>query len=174
MQIDIIEIAGNWPDQHVLLARLRDALARTIAKLELQFAEDAEISIALSDNQHVQLLNKQFREIDRPTNVLSFPVDESMDIGHDKILVGGLLGDIILASEIIAEEAERDGKPFADHVVHLTIHGLLHLLGYVHDTDDDAQLMESLEIAVLAEMNIANPYDGEPDLNKHLEQPGPA
>lgn len=174
MQIDIIEIAGNWPDQPALLARLRDALARTIAKLELQFSEDAEISIALSDNQHIQLLNKQFRGIDRPTNVLSFPVDENVDARQDKNLVGGLLGDIILASEIVAEEAARDGKPFADHVVHLTIHGLLHLLGYVHETDDDAKLMETLEIAVLAEMEIADPYDGEPDMNEHQEQSGTA
>ena len=117
----------------------------------------AEVSILLSDNNHVREVNHEWRALDKPTNVLSFPAVEP-----DKINKAAFLGDIILAYETIAEEAKTEGKSFADHYTHLVIHGFLHLLGYDHDTEEKAELMENLEIAILADLNIPNPYSDQP------------
>lgn len=106
------------------------------------------IAIQLADDAAVQALNAQFRGKNKPTNVLSFPDGEE-----------GRLGDIILAYETIAREAEAQGKQFADHVSHLVVHGVLHLMGYDHETDTDATAMEHKEVIVLRAMGIANPYE---------------
>ncbi|MEZ5813389.1 MAG: rRNA maturation RNase YbeY [Alphaproteobacteria bacterium] len=110
--------------------------------------ENQELSLVLADNDFVQKLNKEWRGKDKPTNVLSFPQDEP-----------SMLGDIILAYETVAEEAEAQGKRFEDHMIHLIAHGLLHLLGHDHEEDHEAEIMESLEIEILAAMNIKNPYE---------------
>ena len=104
------------------------------------------VVIVLSDDARVRGLNSQFRGKDRATNVLSFP-DPSAP-----------LGGIMLALETLEKEAKQQGKPFINHVKHMILHGFLHLLGHDHQTKPDARLMERLEIAILREMGIPNPY----------------
>jgi len=117
---------------------------------------DLEVSVALANDDLVQVLNRDYRQNDKPTNVLSFA---TLD-GNDPIPPDGpiALGDIILAYQTIEREAKEQGKYFKDHFIHLVVHGTLHLLGYDHQTDHDANIMESLEIRILEKMNIQNPY----------------
>jgi probable rRNA maturation factor len=105
--------------------------------------------VALGSDADVQVLNKQYRNQDKPTNVLSFP---SGDASRQA------LGDIILARETVEAEARALALPIAHHIQHLIVHGLLHLLGFDHDTDTDAQRMEAIETKVLAGLGIADPY----------------
>ena len=107
------------------------------------------IDVLLCDNAKIQSLNKTWRNIDAPTNVLSFP-----QIGNDSIL-----GSIALGFEICKQEASVQNKNFNSHLSHLLIHGVLHLLGYDHINDDEAEEMESLEALILAQLGIENPYE---------------
>lgn len=123
-------------------------------------AEDlarAEISIVLADDAEVQRLNRDFRGQDKPTNVLSFAAldDDEAPQPEDGPLV---LGDVILAYQTTASEAARDGKTLVRHLSHLVVHGVLHLLGYDHMEDDEADEMERLETAVLGALGIPDPY----------------
>ena len=111
-----------------------------------------EISIVLADDAFVRDLNRQYRNIDTPTNVLSFPADDDDGLGPC------LLGDVILAYETVQREADAAGKPVLDHVSHLIIHGTLHLLGFDHEDEQEAIEMEALETAILARLGIADPY----------------
>ncbi|NBX02785.1 MAG: rRNA maturation RNase YbeY [Alphaproteobacteria bacterium] len=107
--------------------------------------EMREITVVLADDAFVKNLNRDFRGKDKPTNVLSFPGD-----GH--------LGDIVLAFETIEREAKEQQKTFKAHVQHLLVHGTLHLLGHDHIKDAEAEKMEALEIKILKELGVANPY----------------
>jgi probable rRNA maturation factor len=115
-----------------------------------QKAEGAggEIVILLTNDEALRDLNARFLGKDRPTNVLAFPDGAE-----------GRLGDIALAFGVCQAEATAQGKPLADHLVHLVVHGVLHLLGYDHLADEDAAAMEDRERRLLAEMNIPDPYD---------------
>jgi probable rRNA maturation factor len=113
----------------------------------------AEVSVMLSDDARVREVNRAWRKMDKPTNVLSFPAAEA-----DKISSSPFLGDVILAFETVEREAADEDKPFADHVAHLMVHGFLHLIGYDHETDQEAERMEALETRALAELGIADPY----------------
>lgn len=113
-----------------------------------------EISVLLSDNATVQGLNHTHLGKNKPTNVLSFPGElEPAFPGADI-----LLGDVILAWETIEKEAERTGKTIPDHMTHLVIHGVLHLLGYDHESEEDANVMENIEVDCMARLGLANPY----------------
>jgi len=118
----------------------------------------AEVSIVLADDAFIRELNRDFRGQDKATNVLSFPSTGTGDApappGEPK-----LLGDIIVAFETTAAEADQQGKPLADHFCHLIVHGMLHLLGHDHQTDIMANAMEALEIKVLAGLDISTPYE---------------
>nr|WP_305790477.1 rRNA maturation RNase YbeY [Candidatus Phycosocius bacilliformis] len=114
------------------------------------------VAVLLTDDARVQALNAQWRQQDKPTNVLSFPAAESLS---DISLAGEIgLGDIALAYETCAREAAEQGKSLKHHATHLLVHGLLHLLGYDHEADDDAAEMEGLEREILASLGIADPY----------------
>lgn len=105
------------------------------------------LTVLLTSDHRVQILNRKFRGKDKPTNVLSFPAREE-----------GYLGDIAIAYGVTAREAEAAGLTLTDHLLHLTVHGVLHLLGYDHERSQDAEIMEALEADILADMDIANPY----------------
>ena len=124
--------------------------AMRIAKPKITGA--AEISVVLTSDIEQRVLNRDYRGIDKPTNVLSFPQIEP----HAP--VSGLLGDIILARETVEREAAEEGKSLADHVSHLVVHGFLHVLGYDHIAEDEALHMEGLETQILATLGIADPY----------------
>jgi probable rRNA maturation factor len=114
----------------------------------IQGDEELEIvSILLTSDEKIQQLNRDFRNMDKPTNVLSFPSDED-----------DYIGDIAIAYETLEREAKEQDKDFIHHFIHMLIHGILHLYGYDHMNDNDAEKMESLEIKILADMGIENPY----------------
>ncbi|MCK9914140.1 rRNA maturation RNase YbeY [Microbacteriaceae bacterium K1510] len=112
-----------------------------------------EMSVILTDDAAIQALNRDWRKIDKPTNVLSFPGSTPKIAG-----VPALLGDVIVAYETLAREADEEEKPVLHHLAHLVVHGYLHLLGYDHETDSEADAMEGLERQILARLNIADPY----------------
>ena len=132
------------------------ALAVRAAEAALSRAQDdlavADVVILLADDEVVRDLNARFRGQDRPTNVLSFPAPPNPE-GH--------LGDIALAFGVCAREAEAQGKGIGDHLQHLVAHGALHLLGYDHTDDADAEEMEGLERVILAGLGVADPYAAE-------------
>ena len=145
LQLNVDTETDGWPPaiDEAFAARVASALAETI---EI----DGEASLLLSDDSHVRALNARYRQKDRATNVLSFlPGPGTPD---------GYLGDIILALETVSREAEDEAKSFDHHVAHLIVHGLLHLAGYDHESDDEAEEMEALERDVLARIGIADPY----------------
>lgn len=113
-----------------------------------------DVVVLLTDNAAVAEINGRFRDKDRPTNVLSFPAPDSAR-PH--------LGDLILASGVCAAEAAAQGKSLADHLTHLTVHGVLHLLGRDHEDEAEAEAMEAAERTILAALGVADPYAVEPD-----------
>jgi probable rRNA maturation factor len=113
----------------------------------------AELCIHLADDAHIRQLNARWRGLDKATNVLSFPAADAARIEEAR-----LLGDIVLAFETVAREAEAEGKPIVDHYRHLVVHGFLHLIGFDHERDDEAQRMEAMETRILARLGVADPY----------------
>ena len=112
----------------------------------------AELSIRIVDAREGRALNRQYRGKDYATNVLSFPVDLPRGIASP------LLGDLVICAPVVAREAREQGKPPRDHYAHLTVHGVLHLLGFDHQNERDAKHMEMLETRILAGLGIADPY----------------
>lgn len=121
-----------------------------------------DIAIVLTDDAAMQALNKRWRGHDKPTNVLSFPAHAMPGDGEP-----AHLGDIVIAFETTAGEAERDAKPFAHHLAHLAVHGYLHLLGHDHESDRDADAMERLETDILARIGVPDPYAEAATLKNH-------
>ncbi len=146
-----------------------DALARTAVEAALaltphadlvEAAFDVEVAVRLTDDAEVKTLNAQYRGKDKPTNVLSFPMVqpdllEALSNGDDG---EALLGDIVLAAETVAREAGEKGLTVEAHSTHLIVHGTLHLLGYDHGTDSDAEHMEAIERDALAKLGLPDPY----------------
>ena len=134
------------------ITALTSAILPKIAK-----DRDLEISIVLANDDLVQVLNREYREKDKPTNVLTFA---NLDGDIDALPTEGPLnlGDIILSYQTLEREAKEQGKFPLDHIRHLTTHGILHLLGYDHQNDEEANDMETLEIRILEQLGIQNPY----------------
>ncbi|MBL0318704.1 MAG: rRNA maturation RNase YbeY [Alphaproteobacteria bacterium] len=121
-----------------------------------------EVAVVLANDPMIQGLNASYRKQDKPTNVLSFPQEPLNPLEYvlpESVEGISMLGDIILAYETIDKEAKEEGKTLTDHIHHLVIHGLLHLLGYDHEDNDEAEIMENLEIQILQSQGIANPYE---------------
>ena len=153
-----------WPDHdwEALADRAaRAAMERTPQGELLTVDAMIEISIRLADDAEVQHLNAQYRQKDKPTNVLSFPMIQpdlldTVTTNSDDGEV--LLGDIVLAHGVCVREAEERGITITEHATHLIVHGTLHLLGYDHLGDDEAEAMEAIEIDALASLGLADPY----------------
>jgi len=115
----------------------------------------AEVSIALTTDRAIRKLNALYRNKDKPTNVLSFPANDATALGGS---VGLILGDVVIAYGTVVGEAQEAGKSLKDHLSHMVVHGVLHLLGYDHETAPDAETMESLETKILSKMGVPDPY----------------
>lgn len=169
LDLAIEVIAGDWDQEPGL-----DALCERAVRAALQGAGhdaaleapglDAEISILFADDGELQRLNRDWRGKDRPTNILSFPMYPAAEAAGLLAADEGsfLLGDLALAHETVAGEAARDGKPFADHLMHLLVHGTLHLLGHDHEEAAEAERMEALETRILATLGVPDPYAARP------------
>ena len=146
--------SGDWPDDAVLEKLIAEVFRAAEAELGLASEYPSEVSLLFADDETIRGINAEWRGKDRPTNVLSFPAFPLRPGMAPK----PLLGDIVLAFETVAREAEAEAKQFADHLSHLIAHGLLHLFGHDHETDTEAEVMEQLERQILARLAIPDPY----------------
>lgn len=157
---DILIEDERWhdilPDNASLVAMSLDHIMKNIDLFEN--AREIELSITLSNDESIRNLNRDYRNKDKPTNVLSFPqIDWTKDnIDANNPLI--MLGDVIVALETIEREAHEQEKRLQDHFIHMLVHSILHLCGYDHEIETDAEAMEKLEIDILNEMGIKNPY----------------
>ncbi|KEA64417.1 Metal-dependent hydrolase YbeY, involved in rRNA and/or ribosome maturation and assembly [Marinobacterium lacunae] len=131
----------------------REAFQRWVTTALEGRRERGEVCIRIVSSDESQSLNHEYRGKDKPTNVLSFPFDVPPGVPID------LLGDLAICSEVVRNEAHEQGKPLHDHWAHMVIHGTLHLLGFDHIKDDEAEEMEALERELLARLGIADPYE---------------
>ena len=147
ISVDLLVESPLW-EAHTNAANvIRRAIAETAT---VTSTRGGEIAIVLSDDSTISTLNRNWRGVDAPTNVLSFPARQAP--------ASTLLGDIVLAYETIAREAAAERKAFEHHLGHLAVHGFLHLLGHDHETDAEAAAMEGLEREILARLGIPDPY----------------
>ena len=163
LELDIDVRETLWQDSVPTLGSLQ-ALAADILSVAGMGDTPCDVCLSFVGDTEIHHLNLEYRNRDKPTNVLSFPgcaPDELEDMAA-WAQAGGppvMLGDVVVTYGVTAAEAVQQGKDFADHLLHLIIHGLLHLLGYDHIEDQDAEIMEALEVKILAKQGIANPYE---------------
>ncbi|AOE50792.1 rRNA maturation RNase YbeY [Kangiella sediminilitoris] len=124
----------------------------------LSITDKVALTLRVVSVDESQSLNHQFRGKDRPTNVLSFPFEMPQGLPPELMPEERLLGDLVACAEIVAKEAKEQNKPLHNHWAHMVIHGCLHLLGYDHIKDDEAEAMEALEIKILEKLGIGDPY----------------
>jgi len=149
-----IEVAVETEDWAFLDSPSRLARAAILAAVEesgVVLAANAEVSVLFCHDSFIRELNRKWRGIDKPTNVLSFP-------GEGDPALASLLGDIVIAFETASREASEEGKLLHDHLTHLLVHGFLHLIGHDHVEASEAEAMEALERAILARLGIDDPY----------------
>ncbi|MEH6527783.1 MAG: rRNA maturation RNase YbeY [Sneathiella sp.] len=172
--------SGDWPSlmadlnatSHNVVSKVLDVYARKIAieKLAEATGPVVEVSLVFTNDDNIRRLNRDYRQKDNPTNVLSFPDTElSASTLREAALTDEplILGDIVFALETVSQEALTQNKKLDNHVIHLLVHGLLHLVGYDHIEQDEADIMEELEICILREFDIDNPYIS-PDNNRGI------
>jgi probable rRNA maturation factor len=154
--LEVLVVAECWqaePDAETVIHRAISAAAEFVAT----DVGDTELAIMLTDDTGIRTLNNNWRGVDKPTNVLSFPaLPPSGPGGPDD--APRMLGDIAIAYQTTRQEADQEQKPFDHHLSHLAVHGFLHLIGYDHEQDDDAEDMETLEREILAQLGIPDPY----------------
>jgi probable rRNA maturation factor len=157
---EVLVVADCWqtePDAETVIHRAVAAAAEIAnAGLKADFGE-AELAVMLTDDAGIRTLNLNWRGVDKPTNVLSFPALPPTGSGGPDD-APRMLGDIAIAYETTRKEADDEQKPFDHHLSHLAVHGFLHLIGYDHEQDDDAEAMETLEQEILAQLGIPDPY----------------
>ncbi len=139
--VDVVTKNKKWVGKEKLVERLAKKL------ISLVKSDAQEISISLVSDRQMKKINLQFRDKNKPTNVLSFPAFDRL-----------FLGDIVIAYETLEREAKEQKKKFNDHLTHLILHSILHLLGHDHEEEKMAQKMEKLEIKILKQLDIENPY----------------
>ncbi len=152
-EIDIQVQSPFWDAEPAAAETVRGAIAAAARHCATHSAVHGEVSVVLADDVSIRMLNRDWRSIDKPTNVLSFPAAAPKGGAPQP-----LLGDIVIAYETVARESAEERKPFLHHLAHLAVHGFLHLLGYDHQTDSQADAMEGLERDILAGLAIADPY----------------
>lgn len=152
--VDLLVEAGTWPPEAELMAIAHRAVDGILVEIDLKQGEKSEVSLVFSDDAHVRSLNAGWRGKDKPTNVLSFPAFPDWPTGT----LPPMLGDVVLAAQTVAAEALAEGKPLTHHISHLIVHGILHLIGYDHETDAEAEEMEEMERRILAGLDIPDPY----------------
>lgn len=154
VRYDVAINADGWQSEHSLRMLVDRVLEATLHVLEFDDV-DSELSLVFTDDANIRTINAKWRHIDKATNVLSFPAFP-IQPGQQP---GPILGDIVIARETVQREAQEENKSFDDHLSHLIVHGLLHLTGYDHQNDDEAEQMESLERKILASLGISDPYN---------------
>lgn len=154
VRYDVAINADGWQSEHSLRMLVDRVLEATLHALEFDDV-DSELSLVFTDDANIRTINAKWRHIDKATNVLSFPAFP-IQPGQRP---GPILGDIVIARETVQRESQEENKSFDDHLSHLIVHGLLHLTGYDHQNDDEAEQMESLERKILASLGISDPYN---------------
>src|SRR5262249_45298720 len=150
LTIEIVTESPVWARLPAAEAKARRAVE---AALRGEGVQEAEIAIALADDARMRKLNRDHRGIDKPTNVLAFP---AAAVGRGQ----ATLGDIVIAYETLAREADAEDKPLEDHLMHLAVHGTLHLLGFDHVSDEETERMEARERSILSVLGVPDPYAG--------------
>jgi probable rRNA maturation factor len=153
---EVLVVADCWQDEPDAEAVIQRAIAAAAETVDADVA-DAELAVMLTDDSGIRTLNSNWRGVDKPTNVLSFPALQPAG-GRGEDDAPRMLGDIAIAYQTMRREADDEQKPFDHHLSHLAVHGFLHLIGYDHENDDDAETMETLEQEILAQLGIPDPY----------------
>jgi probable rRNA maturation factor len=149
--VDILVQSARWRAQ----PRAKATVIKSIAAAATMLKEkNVELSVLLTGDKAIRVLNRDWRGFDKPTNVLSFPALPQPKVKGAKPFAG----DIVIAYETLAREAKAENRRFLDHLAHLSVHGFLHLMGYDHEENRAAEAMEKLERRVLAKLDIADPY----------------
>ena len=154
--IEVVVAADCWQSEPDAEAVVQRAILAASAAIDAD-VEEAEVAVMLTDDATIRTLNKDFRGIDKPTNVLSFPALQPRGprLPDD---APRMLGDIAIAYETTRREADEEQKPFDHHLSHLAVHGFLHLIGHDHEKDQEAETMEQLEREILSQLGIPDPY----------------
>jgi probable rRNA maturation factor len=163
VQLEVIVRSALWRKRRTAQSVVKKAV---LAAAQAASTAPAELAIVLSNDSTIQALNRDWRGKNAPTNVLSFPAAPGLPVGTAGQRRGSgksrepspYIGDIVIAYQTTAREAVAEGKPFDHHLAHLAVHGFLHLLGYDHENDRDAEKMESLERRILGRLAVPDPY----------------
>jgi probable rRNA maturation factor len=169
-----VDVSDAWDNSQNWQALAQRSVGAAFKASQFQADPHMSLSINFSDNDEVKALNAQWRGKDQPTNVLSFPMLDGTEINQlhgDRLQREVMLGDIILAHGICMAEAQDKDIPLPQHVTHLIVHGTLHLLGYDHIDDAQADYMEALEVKALASLGLANPYDDSAEIDGGSKAP---
>jgi probable rRNA maturation factor len=147
--VDVLIESPLWEKEPRAAETVEHAIAAAAEAID---APLGEVVVMLADDETIRSLNRDWRKIDKPTNVLSFPAGKTP--GIEPVM----LGDIVIAYETLTRECEEEDRVFLNHLAHLAVHGFLHLMGYDHQNDSDAEAMEQLETAILARLDMPDPY----------------
>ncbi len=149
LDLQQIVTSDTIPDKTAIESWIKTAL---LEESQNSLHGEYELTVRIVDKDEIQTLNKTYRHQDKPTNVLSFPFEAPPQIRLP------LLGDLVICHEVVVDEADQQQKTIAQHWAHMVIHGVLHLKGYDHIDDSEADIMEALEIQILDKLDICNPY----------------